>query len=120
MIEINEKMYDEIASLLLNEIGDADYFNGTVEYDTEEFYSSLICSLIICNLRKIVKNSIQGPSLFKRISSGITAFLFILCVLVFYTLYKIVSFLDSVVKLKACYALLTYNEERPYGGTSKA
>lgn len=28
--------------------------------------------------------------------------------------------LDSVVKLKACYALLTYNEERPYGGTSKA
>ena len=29
-------------------------------------------------------------------------------------------FLDSVVKLKACYALLTYNEERPYGGTSKA
>lgn len=48
MIEINEKMYDEIASLLLNEIGDADYFNGTVEYDTEEFYSSLICSLIIC------------------------------------------------------------------------
>ena len=48
MIEINEKMYEEIASLLLNEIGDADYFNGTVEYDTEEFYSSLICSLIIC------------------------------------------------------------------------
>ena len=30
------------------------------------------------------------------------------------------SILDSVVKLKACYALLTYNEERPYGGTSKA
>ena len=53
----------------------------------------VFCSLIICNLRKIVKNSIQGPNLFKRISSGITAFLFILCVLVFYTLYKIVSFL---------------------------
>lgn len=53
----------------------------------------VFCSLIICNLRKIVKNSIQGPNLFKRISSGITAFLFILCVLAFYTLYKIVSFL---------------------------
>ena len=62
-------------------------------------HCKVFCSLIICNLRKIVKNSIQGPSLFKRISSGITAFLFILCVLVFYTLYKIVSFLDSVVKL---------------------
>ena len=27
--------------------------------------------------------------------------------------------LDSVVKLKTCYNLFTYNEERPYGGTSK-
>lgn len=29
------------------------------------------------------------------------------------------SLLDSVVKLKVCYNLLTYNEERLYGGTSK-
>ena len=28
--------------------------------------------------------------------------------------------LDSVVKLKVCYNLFTYNEERPYGGTSEA
>ncbi len=48
MIEISEKMYEEIAALLLAEIGDKDYFNGTVEYDTEEFYSSLTCSLIVC------------------------------------------------------------------------
>ena len=27
--------------------------------------------------------------------------------------------LDSVVKLKTCYNLFTYNEERAYGGTSK-
>lgn len=25
-----------------------DFFNGTVEYDTDEFYSSLTCTLIIC------------------------------------------------------------------------
>ncbi|WP_297263158.1 hypothetical protein, partial [uncultured Desulfovibrio sp.] len=25
--------------------------------------------------------------------------------------------LDSAVKLKTCYNLFTYNEERPYGGT---
>lgn len=24
------------------------FFNGTVEYDTDEFYSSLTCTLIIC------------------------------------------------------------------------
>ena len=28
--------------------------------------------------------------------------------------------LDSVVKLKTCYNLFTYNEERAYGGTSKS
>ena len=28
-------------------------------------------------------------------------------------------FIDSVVKLKTCYNLFTYNEERAYGGTSK-
>ena len=30
------------------------------------------------------------------------------------------NLLDSAVKLKACYNLLTYNEERTYGGTPKA
>lgn len=48
MIEVSEKMYEEIAALLLAEIGDKDYFNGTIEYDTDEFYSSLTCTLIIC------------------------------------------------------------------------
>ena len=48
MIEINETIYKQIAALLLAEIGEKDYFNGTIEYDTEEFYSSLTCTLIIC------------------------------------------------------------------------
>lgn len=29
-------------------IREKDFFNGTVEYDTDEFYSSLTCTLIIC------------------------------------------------------------------------
>ena len=32
---------------------------------------------------------------------------------------KLQKTLDSVVKLKVCYNLFTYNEERAYGGTSK-
>lgn len=37
MIEINETIYKQIAALLLAEIGEKDYFNGTIEYDTDEF-----------------------------------------------------------------------------------
>ena len=33
--------------------------------------------------------------------------------------WRSVLHLDSVVKLKVCYNLFTYNEERAYGGTSK-
>lgn len=48
MITVNEQMYDEIASLLRNKIGGNNFFNGTIEYDTDEFYSGLTCTLIIC------------------------------------------------------------------------
>lgn len=33
---------------MLTRIGCENFFNGTVEYDTDEFYSSLKCTLIIC------------------------------------------------------------------------
>ena len=36
------------------------------------------------------------------------------------TVKEVAFALDSVVKLKVCYNLLTYNEVRSYGGTSEA
>lgn len=47
MIEIDNKTYAEIARLLRDEIGDADYFNGSIDYDTDEFYSTLTTTSII-------------------------------------------------------------------------
>lgn len=47
MTTINEETYRNVASLLIERVGEADFFNGTVEYDTDEFYSSLHCTLII-------------------------------------------------------------------------
>lgn len=48
MIAINETTYSKLAKLLLERIEDENFFNGTVEYDTDEFYSALKCTLIIC------------------------------------------------------------------------
>lgn len=47
MIEITSEIYRDIAALLTEEIGGADYFNGTVEYETEEFYSTLTLTAIV-------------------------------------------------------------------------
>ena len=43
MITITKQIYEEIAELLLEKIREKDFFNGT-----DEFYSSLTCTLIIC------------------------------------------------------------------------
>lgn len=48
MITITENIYNDVAQLLMQHIGDEHIFNGTVEYDAEEFYSALTCTLIIC------------------------------------------------------------------------
>ena len=48
MITINDRMYEKIADLLLRRIEETHFFNGTIEYDTDEFYSSLVCTLIVC------------------------------------------------------------------------
>lgn len=40
MITITKQIYEEIAELLLEKFREKDFFNGTVEYDTDEFYSS--------------------------------------------------------------------------------
>lgn len=47
MIEIEEKDYVRIAELLKNEIDDSDFFNGTIEHDTERFYSTLTATAIV-------------------------------------------------------------------------
>jgi len=47
MIILNEKCYGEIALLLKDRIEGLGFFNGSVGYDTEEFYSELTCTLII-------------------------------------------------------------------------
>lgn len=48
MITINEGTYRSLAALLLQEIADSHFFNGVIEFDTEEFSSSLLCTLIVC------------------------------------------------------------------------
>lgn len=48
MIFITDEMYAEIACKLLSELKNGEhFFNGKIEYDTTEFYSTLTCSLVI-------------------------------------------------------------------------
>ena len=48
MIHVSSKMYEEIARILLDELRDGtDFYNGKIEYDTEQYYSTLTCTLII-------------------------------------------------------------------------
>ncbi len=48
MIEINPDIYEHVARQLLTQIEDGrEFFNGTVEYDREWFYSTLTCTLLI-------------------------------------------------------------------------
>ncbi len=47
MIEITNEIYRAVAGRLKEEIGSAEYFNGTVEYETEELYSALTLTAIV-------------------------------------------------------------------------
>ncbi len=48
MISITNPMYAEMADLLAAQWGEGQHFyNGSIHYDTEEFYSTLTCSLIL-------------------------------------------------------------------------
>jgi hypothetical protein len=41
-------MYAELAATLFSRLEDGTcFYNGKIEYDTEEFYSTLVCSLIV-------------------------------------------------------------------------
>jgi len=48
MIFITDQMYAEMANMLFAEMQNGQhYYNGKLEYDTEQFYSTLTCSLIV-------------------------------------------------------------------------
>lgn len=47
MISINPEIYQTFASLLLDAVDNKEFFNGTFDLDTEEFYSTLTCTLLI-------------------------------------------------------------------------
>lgn len=47
MIEFDSQNYRALADLLMKAIDQKDYFNGSVEYDTDEFYSTLTTTMII-------------------------------------------------------------------------
>ncbi|MCD7962984.1 MAG: hypothetical protein LUF90_05410 [Rikenellaceae bacterium] len=48
MISINDKIYAEVA-VKLNEVleNQNSFFYGSIEFDTEQFYSTLTCTLIL-------------------------------------------------------------------------
>lgn len=48
MVNINKQIYNEITALLSEKIKETNFFNGTIECNGEDFYSELICTLIIC------------------------------------------------------------------------
>ncbi len=47
MLIITDKIYKDIAEQLLVDIDQKYFFSGSIEYDTEDLYSTLITSLII-------------------------------------------------------------------------
>jgi len=47
MLSIDPKTYRAIAASVAHAIADKKFFNGSVEYDTDEFYSTLRMTLII-------------------------------------------------------------------------
>ncbi len=47
LIEIDDKTYDELAARLLEAIGADNFFNGTIEYDTPLYHTTLRTTLII-------------------------------------------------------------------------
>ena len=49
MISIDDQTYQAIATQLRDELTGKEFFNGQLEYDTEEFYSTLTCTLILRN-----------------------------------------------------------------------
>jgi len=47
MLSIDPPTYRAVAASVMQAIADKDFFNGSVEYDTDEFYSTLRMTLIV-------------------------------------------------------------------------
>jgi hypothetical protein len=47
MIEITNETYRDVAAGLTESISDSDFFNGTIEFDFDEFYAALTITAIL-------------------------------------------------------------------------
>jgi hypothetical protein len=61
MIEISAEIYCAIAARLREKIGICDYFNGTVEFETEEFYSTLTLTAIVYRRTETTPECVRRP-----------------------------------------------------------
>lgn len=60
MIFIDNKMYSEIAHKLFSELNQGQgFFNGKIEHDTQELYSTLTCSLVVYRKENTPKNKTE-------------------------------------------------------------
>lgn len=53
MLEINDTIYEGIARALVSAIGSGDYFNGSVEYVSDELCATLTATLVIYRRREV-------------------------------------------------------------------
>lgn len=61
MIEISCDIYREIAVRLLDRIGTSEYFNGSVEYETDEMYTRLTLTAIIYRRTETAPEGTRKP-----------------------------------------------------------
>lgn len=61
MIEISQNIYEDLAGRFLEAIGNDDYFNGAVEYETEEFYGRLVATVIVYRREETRPEGIVRP-----------------------------------------------------------
>ncbi|MFI3331073.1 MAG: hypothetical protein R3Y38_04645 [Rikenellaceae bacterium] len=55
MISIQEKIYQDLAFKLINEINSTNLFNGTIEIDYSELYTTLHCTLLVYYTRDCIE-----------------------------------------------------------------
>jgi hypothetical protein len=61
MIEISAPMYSRIAEMLRDRIGTAEWFNGSIEFETEEFHSRLTLSAIVYRRAELLPEGRRCP-----------------------------------------------------------
>lgn len=58
MFSITDQVYQKVAGRLMDEIGSLDYFNGTVECQTDEYHSTLVATLIVYRNNSLIDDII--------------------------------------------------------------